>query len=175
MTAANMTTAQRSPRAKLFSLRGRLGRVRYIAYSLGAVIGVCLFMLLAAYACLLAGNFGRLLYTILSFLALYGFLPILFVILTAKRAHDFNFGSWAALLLLVPIVNLAFWFIPGTRGENTYGTEPEVESLGMQAIAVILPLLLIGAFLATDEKPDTPPKNAPAVAHPSTTLRPYTP
>ncbi|WP_158590376.1 DUF805 domain-containing protein [Noviherbaspirillum cavernae] len=175
MTAANMMTTPALPRARLFSLRGRLGRARYIAYSLGALVGVCLFMFPAGYLLLLTGSLGRTLYTALSVLLFYVFLPFLFMILTVKRAHDFNFGGWVALLLLVPVVNFAFWFIPGTRGENAYGMQPEPESFGMKAIAVILPVLLIGTFLASDESAIDPSMEAPPAAQPSTSLKPYNP
>lgn len=158
-------------RSGLFSLRGRLGRARYIAYSLGGIVGVFLVMTLAGMALLLlSSSFGQLLYVILSIALLYVFLPIYFMILTVKRAHDFNIGGWLALLLLVPIVNLMFWFIPGTRGHNNYGTEPDPAPFGIRIAALALPLLLLGAFVATSEiAPEAPPET------PATTLKPYTP
>ncbi|MDB5764471.1 MAG: hypothetical protein JWQ21_3466 [Herminiimonas sp.] len=174
MTAAALDGAQ-PPRSRLFSLRGRLGRARYIVYSLGAVAGAFLFMLLAGYGLMLSGSLGRLLYIVVSVLLFYCFLPIFFMLLTVKRAHDFNVGGWLALLLLVPVVNLMFWFIPGTRGENAYGAPPEPASGGIKLAAVILPLLLIGAFVASEDKRTGQKKDLPAGSQPSTSLRPYTP
>jgi uncharacterized membrane protein YhaH (DUF805 family) len=159
-------------RGGLFSLRGRLGRARYVAYSLGGIVGVFLVMSLAGLALLLSASLGQMLYATFSIALLYGFLPVFFMILTIKRAHDFNAGGWLALLLLlVPVVNLMFWFIPGTRGDNNFGAQPEPAPPGIRIAAAVLPLLLVGAFVATGDNTPAEPPEAP----PSTTLKPYTP
>lgn len=161
------------PRVRLLSLKGRIGRAHYVVYSLGAVIGAFLLMLLAGMLLILSGSLGRLLYTVFSVGLLYGALPLFFVILTVKRAHDFNVGGWLALLLLVPVVNLVFWFIPGSRGENAYGAPPESAPFGIKLAAFALPVLLIAGFLSADG--DLPAPQVVPDASPSTTLRPYTP
>ena len=158
-------------RAGLFSLRGRLDRARYVAYSLGAIVSVFLVMALAGMALLLSASLGKMLYVVFSTALLYGFLPIFFMILTIKRAHDFNAGGWLALLLLVPVVNLMFWFIPGTRGDNTFGAPRDPAPLGVRIAAVALPLLLVAGFLATSEVVPDISREPP----PSTILKPYTP
>ena len=86
-----------------------------------------------------------------------------------------GFGGWLALLLLVPVANLAFWFIPGKRGDNRYGAQPEPPSAIVTLAAVLLPVLLIGAFLASEGQPYMPQGTAPTVSQPPTSLRPYTP
>ncbi len=158
-------------RPRLLSLHGRIDRARYVACTLGAVIGVFMLMLLAGMLLQLTGSLGYMLYTIFSVALIYVALPLFFMILTVKRAHDFNQGGWLALLLLVPIVNLLFWFIPGSRGENGYGPRPEPAPLGVKIASVALPVLLIAGFIAAD--PDTPPPEE--AAPPSTILKPYTP
>jgi uncharacterized membrane protein YhaH (DUF805 family) len=150
MTDMPDNIAYRGARPKLFSLAGRLGRVRYIVYSLGAIVGAFLMMLLVGVGVTLLGAFGRMLYMVISVVLFYALLPMFFAILTVKRAHDFNMGGWLALLLLVPVVNLMFWFIPGTRGENAHGAPGEPTSLGFKLIALILPPLLIAAFLSSN-------------------------
>lgn len=175
MTAISPHTAQAQSRARIFSLRGRIGRAHYIACTLGAVVAAFLFMLLASMGLMLSGQFGRLLYIVASILLFYGFLPIYFTILTIRRAHDFNVGGWLALLLLVPVVNLVFWFIPGTRGDNGYGAVPQAPSTGIKLIAVTLPVLLIGAFLATGGPEMIRETNTSPASQPSTSLKPYSP
>lgn len=175
MTPIGLDDMPQRPRTGLFSLRGRIGRARYVAYTLGSLAAAFVFMLPAGYMLLLSGNPGRILYTVVSVLLFYGFLPIFFAVLTVRRAHDFNLGGWLALLLLVPLVNLMFWFIPGTRGDNPYGAQPEPASSGLKLAALVLPVLLIGAFLGSDGKPVIPQQHAPAASTPSTSLRPYTP
>ena len=60
-------------------------------------------------------------------------------LLTIQRAHDMNTTGWLALLCLVPLVNLLFWFVPGTRGENDYGKQPPPNTVGVIVLACILP------------------------------------
>jgi uncharacterized membrane protein YhaH (DUF805 family) len=162
-------------RPGMFSLRGRLGRARYLVYTLGSLVGTFLCMLPAGYLLLWSGNAGRILYTLVSVLLFYGFLPFLFTVLTIRRAHDFGFGGWFALLLLVPVANLAFWLIPGTRGDNRFGAQPEPPSAIVTLAAVLLPVLLIGAFLASEGQPYMPQGTAPTTSQTPTSLRPYTP
>lgn len=175
MTAISLGNAPPTTRARMFSLRGRLGRTQYIVYSLGAVVGAFLFMFLAGLGLMVTGQLGRVLYIVVSVLLFYGFLPIFFAILTVKRAHDFNTGGWLALLLLVPVVNLLFWFVPGTRGENAYGAAPHAPSTGLKLIAVTLPILLLLAFLATGGPQAIQETGTSTVTQPSSTLKPYTP
>ncbi len=160
----------------LFSLRGRIGRARYVVYFMAAL--TCAFMVtcLAGYSMYLLGRFGFMLYQF-SITALYFCaLPIFLAQLTVRRAHDFNMPGWLALLLLVPVLNLMFWFIPGSRGENNYGAELEAESTAMKVAAVVLPILMIAAFLSADTVlPDQEEQRPPAVSKPSTPLRPYIP
>jgi uncharacterized membrane protein YhaH (DUF805 family) len=163
--------------ARLWTLSGRLGRAEYIVSSLGAAVLAVLCISLAGFATLLGGNFGRMVYGIFTVLLLYCLLPILFTILTIRRAHDFNRGGWLALLLLVPVLNLMFWFIPGTDGENGYGPLPQAPSFGLTLFAVLLPTLLIGGFIATPMELVTPedlPVAQPA-AQPANPLKPYQP
>lgn len=173
-TDQNLTPVMQE-RVGMFSLRGRMGRARYIAYTLGTIFLLFLVMLLAGTALMLAGPFGRMLYIVFAILLCYGLLPLCFAILTIRRAHDFNFRGWIALLLFVPIVNpLLFWLIPGTKQDNTYGPAPQEDPLYIKLAAVILPFLLIGFYLATGEmriyrqEADTP-------TQPATSLKPYTP
>ena len=128
-------------------------------------------MLAASVVLPLAGALGRLLYSLGGMALLYGFLPLRFAQLTVRRAHDFNFGGWLALLLMVPIANLAFWVVPGSRRDNRYGPPPENASALTVLLAALLFLLLIGGFLLGSDR-------APEVGrlpHSTTTLRPYTP
>jgi uncharacterized membrane protein YhaH (DUF805 family) len=171
--AKTMDTQPRE-RIPLFSLRGRLGRTRYIVYSLGAVVAVFIFMIFARFGLMPLGRIGALVYYSFGMLLYYALLPVLFAMLTVRRAHDFNIGGWLALLILVPFVNLLFWFVPGSRGENRFGPVPPLESFGMRLAAGALPVLLITTFLATAQ-PDGMRTEAPGGPRSSTLLKSYTP
>jgi uncharacterized membrane protein YhaH (DUF805 family) len=176
MTSASfLEIEQYRARPALFSLRGRIGRARWVLYGIGAICGAFLIMVLAGYALYVTGRFGRMMYQVL-FNALYFFaLPVFFMQLTVRRAHDFNAEGWLALLLLVPVLNFMFCFIPGTRGENNFGPQLEAESRLTGITAVLVPLLFIGAFLgAKTEFPDQQ-SSKPATVQPANPLKPYTP
>jgi uncharacterized membrane protein YhaH (DUF805 family) len=160
-------------RRRLWTLHGRLGRAEYIVYSLGAMVLICLTLLLTGLGALLMGNAGRMVYGIVTVLLMYCLLPIFFAMLTVRRAHDFNCGGWLALLLLVPVINLMFWFIPGSRSDNRYGPAPQSPSVGMKVFAILLPSLMIGGFLATGDKQASEPTRA--VVPPANTMKPYQP
>jgi len=174
MSVASEDSMAPATRIRFFSLRGRIGRVRYIAHALGAIACAFVLMLAAGYGLPLSGSLGRMIYTLLAVALFYGVLPLFFVLLTMRRAHDFNFGGWLALLLLVPFVGLVFCVIPGTRGDNNYGAQPEAASPATRLIAILLFLLLLGGFLATLANRDRQ-ANAPVSSSPSTSLKPYTP
>ena len=57
-------------------------------------------------------------------------------------------SGWFALLWLVPLANLAFWFIPGTDGANRYGAKTPPNGLGVVIGVWIVPLLFVGGIIA---------------------------
>lgn len=158
-------------RLPLFSLRGRLGRVRYIVYSLGSVVAAFVFMIVARFGLELLGHLGALMYYLLGTVIYFALLPVLFAMLTVRRAHDFNASGVLALLILVPFVNLAFWFIPGSKGDNRYGPGSPAECFGMRLAAGALPVLLVTAFLASAQ----PEFEQLPAAVPLPNLKPYAP
>lgn len=152
---AYMAKGQDRPRRLQDFTVGRLGRVRYIAYSLGTVVALALFMGVTGYVALslpVAG--GRLLLSMTAVLNYYLLLPLVMVVLTIRRAHDFNYRGWLAFLLLVPVINLLFWVIPGTRGGNTYGEAPAPNTLSAMLVALILPVLLLGGYFVFKTQQD---------------------
>ena len=159
----------------IFSLGGRIARAHYICYTLGSMITSVLLLYLLGFAAILMGEFGRPLYVVSSIFLFYVFLPIFFTIMTIKRAHDFGMAGWLAFLLFVPIINLCFWFIPGSRDENNYGPATPEPSLGIKIAAVALPLILIGGYLATAGSVITSSNDVRPAGGSDSSLQPYTP
>ena len=87
----------------VWSASGRIGRARYIAYGTGFYV---LFGVLAALSGLL-GSVGGVLMIVLWLV-----LMVIAFMLTIQRCHDFNVTGWLSLLMLVPLANLIFLFIP---------------------------------------------------------------
>jgi Tfp pilus assembly major pilin PilA/uncharacterized membrane protein YhaH (DUF805 family) len=126
---------------RIFSAQGRLGRARYIGYSVGLSFLISLVLGIAVAA---AGEPAGVLVAIAGYLLLV----VVSVLLTIQRAHDMNPSGWLAVLWLVPLVNLLFWFVPGTQGENRYGKQPPPNTAGVIILACVVPLVGIVGILA---------------------------
>jgi uncharacterized membrane protein YhaH (DUF805 family) len=106
---------------KLFSAKGRVGRLRYLAYNLGG------YLLMAVAAAVLgfiaaALGFGKA-------AGVLGVLPaipylIFIVLLTIQRSHDMGWTGWTAILAFIPLVGLIWLFNSGTKGGNRFGAPP---------------------------------------------------
>ena len=118
---------------RLFGVSGRIGRLRYIAY------GVGLYVLMLV----VAGVFAALLGPVAAGAVWLAFLVLGFM-LTIQRCHDFDSPGWLSILMLVPLVNFMFWFIPGTDGPNRYGAPTPPNSTGVVVAACGVPLALVG-------------------------------
>ena len=137
--AAVSDAAEQYQEVRLFATSGRIGRVRYIAYGMGIYI---LLSILGVLLSLVIGQFGMI-------LAWIGIIVIGFM-LTIQRCHDFNTTGWLSILGLIPLVNLIFWFIPGTDGPNDYGdkTPPNSGGVVFAVVAVLLVIPVIGILAA---------------------------
>ena len=137
---------------KPFSLRGRIGRLRYLAYML--VIFMIVFMVQTVIY-FVAGiwatnafemNFAR---TFVSLTPLFTLLFLLFYcfVLAIRRLQDINQPGWSSLLILVPFINIAMFaalaLLPGTKGINKYGppapaNSPIITISGFAMVALIM-------------------------------------
>lgn len=130
----------------VFRPDGRIGRVRYIGYTAGLTI------LIAAAGFGLGALAGRVTGQSGVAIALVGltYVAIMAVqfLLAIQRAHDFNQTGWLSVLVLVPLVSLIFWFIPGTKDENQYGPPPPPNTAGAIALACIFPGIFVLGILA---------------------------
>ena len=127
-------------RLNLFSAQGRIGRVRYIAYSFGL-----------SFLAVIVGAIVAALVGFWFFALVYVFLVYMQFMITIKRCHDFDSTGWLSLLVLVPFANMAFLFIPGTDGPNRFGnkTAPNGKAAVVAILlAVAVPLIGILAAIA---------------------------
>jgi len=128
-------------RINIWSLKGRLGRVRYIAYSIG-------FGLLTNMASTAAVTLGGETVGLVLFFAALAAGGCIHVLLSVQRAHDFNTTGWLAVLALIPLLNFIFWFVPGTPSENRFGKQTPPNSRGVIIAAWIVPIVMISGILA---------------------------
>lgn len=135
--AAVAEAAEEYQEVKVFSTAGRIGRVRYIAYGMG------MYFLLGILGALLTWALGTA-GMVIAWIAIL----IVWFMLTIQRCHDFNTTGWLSLLVLVPLVNLIFWFIPGTDGPNNYGAKTPPNGTGVIVAACIVPIVAVIGIIA---------------------------
>lgn len=132
--------------------KGRLGRLRYVAYGLALWMGVS-FLVGGVVGVLAAsrsngGEFFALLPTILG----VGIIALTFP-LTIQRLHDLNWNGWLSVLMFVPFLNMIFGlilvFVPGTKGANRYGAPPPPNSGVLKLlVSLLLGLVVLGIVAA---------------------------
>ncbi|ALI00840.1 DUF805 domain-containing protein [Pseudomonas sp. FW306-02-F02-AA] len=136
---------------KVFSVQGRIGRLRYLAWSLvallimGAIAGV--FGL-----SLLSGN-QIVLSTIVCVVAFVAYLYINITI-SVQRLHDLGWSGWLWFLNLVPFIGSLFPFalaaLPGNVGANRYGAPQPPNSTAVKVLCglwlVVIAVFFVGAL-----------------------------
>lgn len=141
---------------RMFSLRGRIGRLRYVAYSFlfnfvfMFFMGIVAAIVIPSIAQLNKGS-GDLL---ISLVVLGLYLPMIIYLFIAmvRRLNDLNLTGWLSLIIFIPIVNMLFalyllcW--PGSPEENNYGPKPEPNSPGIIIVGIVLPLFVIVGLAA---------------------------
>ncbi|UCH48147.1 MAG: DUF805 domain-containing protein [Betaproteobacteria bacterium] len=125
----------------IWSPKGRLGRVRYIGYSVG--LGF-LINFVSGFLTAMAGSGPG------AVIMVIGLAAGLFVhgLLSVQRAHDFNATGWMAILAFIPLLNFLFWFIPGTDGDNRFGSKTPPNSKLAIVLASIIPVMMIAGIVA---------------------------
>lgn len=155
---AELDNAQDSAyKPKIISFNGRIGRMRYLAYSIGATFLLMAVMmpLIGMSAFVGAGMGGDTGMSMLGMLgvAVYYIAAILISVMYAKRRlNDLNRSGWWFLLFIVPVVNLLLAiyliFFPGTDGQNDYGPVPEANSIGVLILGWSMPALFVLGIVA---------------------------
>jgi uncharacterized membrane protein YhaH (DUF805 family) len=134
----------------VFTVQGRIGRLRYLAWTLVlmvailAVTGVCAAVLTRS---LVGGG-------LLIAIAAIGFF-IVSVQIGVQRLHDVGWSGWLLLINLVPFVGSLFpilmMVIPGNAGANQYGAPQPPNTKAVKALAslwlAIIAILMVGAFV----------------------------
>jgi uncharacterized membrane protein YhaH (DUF805 family) len=133
---------------RIFAAAGRVGRVRFIAYTVG--LTVLILFVAGLVGAVLDGMLrsGRGFTTAITLGAITVVLLIQ-VLLTIQRCHDFDVTGWLSIVFIViPLAALLLWIIPGTNGPNRYGppTAPN-STLGVIG-ALILPFVFIAGIVA---------------------------
>lgn len=127
---------------KIFSVSGRIGRVRYIGYTFGLSILVA--AVIGVLAALLGDSGLGIVVVVVGYLALL----VIQIMLTVQRCHDFDMTGWLTLIIIIPLAFLVFWLAPGTKGSNRWGPETPPNGVGVVLLASIVPIIAIIGIVA---------------------------
>jgi uncharacterized membrane protein YhaH (DUF805 family) len=130
---------------KIFSAKGRMGRLRYLAYNLFGYVLLIVFALIVGGLAALGGAARN--DNTAAFLALIPYV-VLVGMWTVQRSHDMNRSGWTALVALIPIVNLIWVIRAGTKGANRFGAPPPPNGLFIKIVGLCLPVVAIVGIVA---------------------------
>ena len=138
--------AQQFQPVRIFSIAGRIGRLRYLAYVIGCSLLMSFVGGAIAGAVGAAANSPNLIVgmTIL----IYGVIAVLNVMFLIQRSHDMDLSGWFSILAFIPFVGLYWLFKGGTPGPNRFGAPPPPNTLGVKILAWILPVIMLIGILA---------------------------
>lgn len=137
---------------KVFGTSGRIGRVRYLGWSMALMLAFLPIggIILGSFA--LSDALAGLL-TLVACLALV----VVSVCIGVQRLHDMGWSGWLWLLNFVPIVGSVFallmLFMPGTDGPNRYGPPPPPNSRAVKVLAWLIILVPVIGIVAAISLP----------------------
>jgi uncharacterized membrane protein YhaH (DUF805 family) len=127
---------------RLWSAQGRIGRLRYLAYSSGSIL------LAVAAASMLAAALGPDVGAIAALIA-YLAVVVFSILIAIQRSHDMDWSGWTVILsMLVPFAGLIWVFKPGTDGANSYGNPPPPNTTGVKILGFVFPIIAVIGILA---------------------------
>lgn len=133
---------------QVFAVNGRIGRLRYLAYSM--LMGLLTFVLMMVVAgiggVLAAMTKSNAIMVVVVGLAYIPAIAVT-VILAKRRFNDMNHSGWMSLLMFIPLVGFFIWLWlligGGDAQENQYGPPPSANTGLVIAGACIMPLFLV--------------------------------
>lgn len=142
---------------KVFTVNGRIGRLRFLAWTLVlvvAMLAICSVIFTVGLGILaLSSTAGMVIGSLVGFVALVAFVCVS-VQITVQRLHDLGWSGWLWFLHLVPFVGSIFpillMVLPGNAGANQYGAPPPRNSTAVKVLSALwlaaIPLMFIGAL-----------------------------
>lgn len=140
-----------------YSLNGRIGRVKLLAYSAiwGLISSVLLIIGAVAFNEALLNSVMTGVASVAPIILGVFLLPIYvysMVILPRRRLHDINKSGWWLLLYLVPLASLVllYWLYikAGDSSKNKYGLPPSSATSIEKLLALLMPVLALLIVLA---------------------------
>jgi uncharacterized membrane protein YhaH (DUF805 family) len=159
--SSGLVSRKETYQPKVFELDGRIGRLRYIAYTVGPGVLIWLAALALAFV---DADLGTVLTLILYFPAI-----AVSLIMARRRLHDLGHSSWFCVLTFVPLLNLvcAIYLVcgRGAHGPNQYGPAPAANTAMVLLGAWLVPLALVTGMVSAIVIPAYEAYAAKSTAH----------
>ena len=135
---------------RVFTTQGRIGRLRYLAWSLCLMTAALVLWMVASMILAVSVVPGAILIGIFGL----GFL-VVSVQIGVQRLHDMGWSGWLMLLNLVPVIGTFFPFVmllmPGDQGGNRFGAPQPPNTRAVKILAAVwllVPVIGIVAAIA---------------------------
>lgn len=139
---------------KVFAVSGRIGRLRYLAYSFSTmflfmmIVGILAAVLIPLFS---KGGSGGVAMAVVMVVIYVPIIATSFIMMK-RRLNDLDKSGWLGLLMLVPLLNIFFGFYlmlaSGSSASNSYGPRP-VKNSGLVIFAsLLLPIIAAVGILA---------------------------
>lgn len=132
---------------KVIGIEGRIGRLRYLAWSLVLILACMPVFGIAAGFFAASEILGGLLMVIAGISV-----AVISIMFGVKRLHDIGWSGWLLLITLVPVVggvfSLLMFIIPGSTEANRFGPPPPPNSTAVKVLALLWIALIIVGILA---------------------------
>jgi uncharacterized membrane protein YhaH (DUF805 family) len=153
-TEADLDTAE-TYHPKFLSLHGRIGRVRYLAYLIGAqfILG-CILSGLSAIILFYLQNNIHIVEFVNIIVGIFSYVVIVSagVVLTKRRFNDMDYSGWLGLLFIIPFINIIIGLMlickRGSEYKNQYGKPPAPNTIQIWLVALLPLFLTMGIILA---------------------------
>ena len=133
---------------KIWTTKGRIGRLRLLAYSVGGYIVLTIAMFIFGLGSMLAGQLNAALLSTVGMVLLVVPYMLMLGLLYAQRSHDMGWSGWTSLAAFIPLVGLIWVFKAGTPGANAYGNPPPPNTLSIKLLGLALPIVATVGILA---------------------------
>lgn len=131
---------------KPFTTNGRIGRLRYLAWTMVMLLAAIPIMVIAAGGLAISPIFGSLLIVVAVIAVI-----VVGTQICAQRLHDIGWSAWLLLLNIVPVIGSVFSLLmlvmPGTHGANRYGPMPPPNSIAVKVLAGLFLFAIIGGTI----------------------------
>lgn len=133
---------------KPFTTDGRIGRLRYLAWSMVMMLACLPLFGVAAGFFAVSEILGGLLVAVVGIAVL-----VVGVMIGVQRLHDIGWSGWLLLLTLVPVIggvfSLLMFLIPGSTAANRFGPPPPPNSTAVKVLALLwLAVIVLGIVAA---------------------------